>query len=249
MIAMVSPVAYCVSVAVATATGVTLCVAARRHPGRWTVMAGRGIGLVLAADAASWTIALLVRGTWSPETSLPLALCDMAVLVAAAACWWQSPVLVELTWFWGMAGTLQAVLTPDLAVSFPHLVFFQYVVGHTAIVLAAMFLVVGLRIAPRPGSVPRVLAITAGYAAFVGFVDAITGADYMFLRSPPQNWTLLRLLGPWPWYIASAAGVAVVLFTLLDAPFWANRRHDTGRSREPVGPLSASSATRELRRL
>lgn len=248
MIAMVSPVAYCLSVAFAAATCATLCIAARWHPGRWTVVAARWIGLILAVDAASWTIALLVRGTWSPETSLPLALCNMAVLVASAACWWETPLLVELTWFWGLTGTLQAVLTPDLDVSFPHLVFFQYVVGHTAIVLAAMFLVVGRRNYPRPGAVPRVLAITAGYTAFVGFVDAVTGADYMFLRSPPENWTLLRVLGPWPWYIASTAGVAVVLFTLLDAPFWANRRHhDIGGPRARPGPPQVPGATPGLR--
>jgi hypothetical integral membrane protein (TIGR02206 family) len=165
-----------------------------------------------------------VAGTFSAKTSLPLALCDMAALVAAAACWFRIPVLVELTYFWGLAGTLQAVITPDLNSGFPHLVFFQYMVGHIGIVLAAVFLVVGLRIAPRPGAVLRVFAITLGYTAFVGLVDGLTGANYMFLRSPPGEWTILRLLGPWPWYIGSAAGVALVLLLVLDAPFWRRRR-------------------------
>ncbi len=66
-------------------------------------------------------------------------------------------------------------------------------------------------------------AITAGYTAVVGIVDGLTGADYMFLRKPPGEWTLLRLLGPWPWYVVSAAAVALVLLTALDAPFWAGR--------------------------
>jgi hypothetical integral membrane protein (TIGR02206 family) len=148
----------------------------------------------------------------------------MAALVAAAACWWRLPVLVELTYFWGLAGTLQAVITPDLNAGFPHLVFFQYMVGHLGIVLAAVFLVVGLGIAPRPGAVLRVFAITLGYTGFVGLIDGLTGANYMFLRSPPGEWTLLRVLGPWPWYIASAAAVALVLLVALDAPFWRRRR-------------------------
>ncbi|HMK63841.1 MAG TPA: TIGR02206 family membrane protein, partial [Acidimicrobiales bacterium] len=133
-------------------------------------------------------------------------------------------LLVELTWFWGMAGTLQAVATPDLDQGFPHLVFFQYTAGHLAIVVVALYLVVGLRHRPRRRAAPRVLAITAAYTAAVGLVDWWTGADYMFLRSPPANWTLLSVLGPWPWYIFSATGVAVVLVTLLDAPFWPGRR-------------------------
>lgn len=229
--AVVTPAAYALTVAVAVAGGSVLVVAARRHRGPWRILAARMLGLVLAADAVSWVVALVVQGTFSATTSLPLALCDVAALVAAAACWWRIGVLVELTYFWGLAGTLQAVITPDLNVGFPHLVFFQYMVGHLGIVLAAVFLVVGMDMPPRPGAVARVFGISASYTAVVGLVDALTGANYMYLRSPPPEWTLLRLLGPWPWYVVSAAAVALVLLVVLDAPFWPGRR----RRRRPVG--------------
>ncbi len=229
-IATVSPPAYWSCVVIAAFGCVALCVAARHHPGPWTTVAARIIGLLLIADAVSYSVGLAVQGTWSPRTSLPLALCDIGVLVAAVACWWRVPVLVELTYFWGLAGTLQAVITPDLNVGFPHLVFFQYLVGHLGIVAAALFLVVGMGIRPRPGAVLRVFAITLAYTAFVGLVDALSGANYMFLRRPPGEWTLLRLLGPWPWYLATASVVAVVLFTLLDLPFWPARRRASSTS-------------------
>ncbi len=224
MPAIVTPTAYAVTVGCAVLAGVVMCTEARRRPGRWRRWVAWILGLLLVADAVSFVVGLVVAGTFSPKTSLPLALCDMAALVAAAACWTRVGVLVELTYFWGLAGTLQAVITPDLNVGFPHLVFFEYMVGHLGIVLAALFLVVGLRITPRPGAVLRVFAITLGYTALVGLVDALTGANYMFLRTPPGEWTLLKVLGPWPWYIASAAGVALVLLVALDAPFWHHRR-------------------------
>ena len=221
---LVTPMPYLGAVLLAVALGVALCVGARLKPGRWTLVAARLIALVLLADAISFVVTELWAGTWSPKTDLPFALCDIAILVAAAACWWQRPLLVELTYFWGLAGTLQAVVTPDLNAGFPHLVFFQYLLGHLGIVLAALYLVIGLRIAPRPGSVMTTFAITLAYTAFVGVVDALVGANYMFLRRPPGNWTLLRVLGPWPWYIASAAGVALALLVTLDLPFWLGRR-------------------------
>ncbi len=228
--ATVSPLAYWSTVALAGVACAVLCAVARRDPGPWRLVTARVISLLLLADAVSYSVGLAVQGTWSPKTSLPLALCDVAVLVAAAACWWRVPLLVELTYFWGLAGTLQAVITPDLNVGFPHLVFFEYLVGHVGIVVGALFLVVGMGIAPRPRAVVRVFAITLGYTAVVGMVDALTGANYMFLRSPPGEWTLLRVLGPWPWYVFSAAGVALVLLTLLDAPFWGRRRRATPTS-------------------
>jgi hypothetical integral membrane protein (TIGR02206 family) len=188
-------------------------------------VAARGIGVVLAADAVVFATDPLINGTWTARASLPLALCDVALVIAAAACWWpRYPLLIELTWFWGLAGTLQAIATPDLSVGFPHLEFFEYVVGHVGIVFAALYLVVGMGYRPRAGSVPRVFAITVVYTGFVGLIDWLIGADYMFLASRPVHWSLLSVLGPWPWYIVSAAGVALVLLVVLDAPFRAGRR-------------------------
>ncbi|MHB8680891.1 MAG: YwaF family protein [Acidimicrobiales bacterium] len=219
MTAVVTPVAYATAVGLGAALVALACIEARRHPGPWRVVAAAGLGLVLLGVAASYVGAEVSAGTFSARTDLPLALCDVAVLVGGAACLTRAPLLVELTYFWGLAGTLQAVVTPDLDVGFPHLVFFQYVVGHVGIVAAALFLVVGMGQVPRRGAVVRVIVVTGAYSAVVGLVDATTGANYMFLRRPPSNWTLLRLLGPWPWYTVSAAAVAVVLFVLLDTPF------------------------------
>lgn len=217
---MTSPVAYWLAVAIGAATCTALCIGARRRPGRWVTWAGRAISIVLAADAVTFVSTPLAEGTWSVRSSLPLDLCDVALVLAAVACWqprWQ--LAVELTYFWGLAGTLQAVSTPDLSAGFPRLAFFEFVVGHLGIVIAALFLVIGLRLAPRRGSVLRVFAITAGYTAFVGCFDALSGGNYMFLAALPSHTSLLSVLGPWPWYLVSAAGVAVVLLLVLDAPF------------------------------
>jgi hypothetical integral membrane protein (TIGR02206 family) len=207
--------------AVAGAAGLCgcLCLAARRWPGPWAVTAARLIGVVLIADAVTFMSAPVVTGAWLLRESLPLSLCDVALVVAAGACWTRNALLVELTYFWGLTGTLQAVVTPDLSSAFPHLQFFEYVVGHLAIVVAALYLVIGLNLAPRRRAVPRVLAVTAGYTVMVGLFDAATGADYMFLAARPRHWSLLNLLGPWPWYVPSAAAVATVLLVVLNAPF------------------------------
>src|SRR5579863_7576593 len=138
MFAVVSPGAYWAAVAAAAAGCALLCSEARRRPGPWTGTAARSLGVLLFVDAVVYTTGRSLSG-WSASTSLPLALCDVAALVAAAACWWPKPVLVELTYFWGLAGTLQAVATPDVTAPFPHLAFIEYVVGHVAIVVAALF--------------------------------------------------------------------------------------------------------------
>jgi hypothetical integral membrane protein (TIGR02206 family) len=217
---VVSPVAYWVAVAIGGAAGAALCITARHRPGRWTIWPARALSIVLVAVAVAFIATPIVTGTWSVRSSLPLDLCDVAVLIAAAACWQPGRQLaVELTYYWGLAGTLQAVSTPDLSVAFPHLVFFEFVVAHLAIVIAAGYLVVGLGRRPGRGSVARVFGITAAYTAVIGVVDWLTGANYMYLRAVPGHASLLSVLGPWPWYLLSAAVVALILLFALDLPF------------------------------
>ncbi len=186
--------AYLATVTTMVVVSIALCAFARRRPGRWMIVADGLLALLLAAVTLTWIVQTATEPDWTASGSLPFALCDMATLVAAAALWTRQRLLVELTYFWGLAGTLQAVLTPDLSVGFPSLTFFEYVIAHAGIVCAALFLVVGQQLAPRRHAVVRVMAITIAYTAVVGVIDAVTGGDYMFLRSEPSNWTMLRLL-------------------------------------------------------
>jgi hypothetical integral membrane protein (TIGR02206 family) len=229
--ATVSTGPYWLCFAVVAVGGAILCTWARLRPGPWSPTTAKIIGLLLLSVCVVDTVRQVNDATWHLRTSLPLALCNFALIVAAAACWWRVRQLVELTYFWALAGTLQGLVTPDLNVPFPHVEFFEYVIGHTLIIVAALFLVVGMRIQPRAGSVRRASIITYIYVALVGLVDAITGANYMFLRHAPHQWTLLRLMGPYPWYLVSGVVLVPVLFAVLYAPFWFARRRDRARSR------------------
>jgi uncharacterized membrane protein YwaF len=56
---------------------------------------------------------------WTPATCLPPQLCDAATFLAAAALWTRRRATVELLWFLALAGTPQALLTPDVRERFP----------------------------------------------------------------------------------------------------------------------------------
>jgi hypothetical integral membrane protein (TIGR02206 family) len=194
-----------------------LVVAARRSPGRWLKV----LAIVLLIDEVSWWVFVLAGGVPGSglAQSLPLQLCDVAIFIAAAALWTRNQLLVEVTYFWGLAGTLQALLTPDLPQHFPSYPYWQYYVAHGGVVAAALLLVVGMRLHPRRWAVARVAAITVAYTAFVFIVDLVTLSDYMYLRAKPSSATLLDVLGPWPVYILSATLIGIALFAILDAPF------------------------------
>ncbi len=222
-----NPAEHILTLVVIAALIAGLVVSARRHPGAWTVPAGRLLAIVILANEAGWWVWLGFQHTWSFSYALPLHLCDVAAFVSAAALWTRRPLLVELTYFWGLAGTSNSLVTPDLADHFPGYLFFQYYIAHGTIVAAALFLVLGLQITPRHGAVARVIALTLGLAAVDSVANLLTGGNYMFLRHAPGVHSLLDLMGPWPWYVIAAAALAVVLFAALDLPYSIGRHMTT----------------------
>ena len=216
--------------AVLVVVAVLLCVAARRAPGRWIDAVAVIIALTLVVAELSWQPYVVANRTWSAAASLPVQLCDVAGFVAAAALLWRQLGVVEVAYFWGLGGTLQAVLTPDLKDHFPSFPYLQFYVTHDLVILAALFLVFGLALQPRPGAVRRIFVLTVAFAIVVGLIDLATGGNYMYLRQVPVSGSLLDLMGPWPWYIAAGAVLTLVVLAILDAPFRLSRlrRHDAG---------------------
>ncbi len=224
-------VEHLMTLAVIGAIITSLVIAARLRPGPWTFVACRVLAIVILANEAAWWIWLADHNTWSASYALPFQLCDVAAIVSAAALWFRHPLLVELTYFWGLAGTANGLFTPDVSDHFPSFGFMQYFIAHGAIVAAALLLVIGLRIAPRPGAVLRVFALTFGLLVLDAGINLVTGGNYMYLRYAPGAHSLLDVIGPWPWYIVAAAALALVVFAILDLPFTVSRH----RHKQPAG--------------
>ena len=201
-----------------------LCVAARHVPGRWTDVAAAVIAVAIVVTELSWQPYVVVNHSWSAAFSLPVQLCDVGGFVAAAALLWRQALLVEVAYFWGLGGTLQALLTPDLHDHFPSFPYLQFYATHDLVILAALFLVIGLGLQPRSGAVRRIFLLTLAFAAVIGLIDLVTGGNYMYLRQVPAQGSLLSLMGPWPWYVVLAAVLALIVLTILDLPFRLSRR-------------------------
>jgi hypothetical integral membrane protein (TIGR02206 family) len=204
-----------------TAAGLVWLV--RRHP-----RVGSGVRFGLAGLLLTLTVVTLVneRRSGRPWGDLaPFHLCDLAIFVGLFALVTRSPLACEVLYFWACAGTLLAIITPDVLVGFPHPYFLSYFALHGAVVVTALLLVWGLGRPPRSGAVWRVLLLTNAYAALVGAVNLVFGTNYLYLCAKPAGRTLLDWFGPWPVYILVAEVVALGLFTLLALPFRRGDRH------------------------
>jgi hypothetical integral membrane protein (TIGR02206 family) len=206
------------TLALAGVAAVGLVALVRGRPGTGPFVRGLlflGIGLLLALE-----LGIGAREGWLTwRMLLPLELCDAAMVLALLCLARPQQRAAELLYFWASSGSVLAMLTPELPWGFPRWEFLVFFGLHGLVVVAALVLVFGLGLRPRPGAAGRAFLATLGLAALAGTADVLLDMNFMFLRWKPRAATPLDWMGPWPVYIGVAAGVALVLFHLLALPF------------------------------
>ncbi|MGA2011463.1 MAG: TIGR02206 family membrane protein [Solirubrobacteraceae bacterium] len=211
---------------------------ARRHPGPATDRLAGALAVAIFAAWAGEYAADVVRGVWTAEYDLPFQLTDAVSLAAIVALLTRRAMAVELVYFWSLTASLQATLTPDLGRSFPSVYYFTYFVYHVGAVMAGCMLVFGCRIRPRPRAAWRVWGLTLGFAAVSGIADLISGGNYMYLHFKPQHNSLLAVMGPWPWYIASGAALGLTMMLglqwIADRALGRDQRGGPGATAHPI---------------
>lgn len=174
---------------------------------------------VYPLSLAAW-LSLDSEKSW--DNLLPFHLCDVAAIVAGLALLTKRPLLCALTYFWGLAATIQGLITPALTVGFPAPPFMMFFVHHFAVVIAALYLPIvdGWRPkSPFWRSPLEVLGWSVLYLMVAMTVNKLLGSNFAFASRPPDNPSLIDHLGPWPWYLVSMLGLAVVFYLLLALPF------------------------------
>ena len=159
---------------------------------------------------------------------LPLDLCRLNAFLCAAMLLKRSYSLFEIAYFWTMAGSVAAMLTPDLPYGFPHPLFVIFFLSHALVVLAVVFAIFAYRFKPTLKSVGKAFAVSLLYMAIIMPVNYLLDTNYFYLRAKPPGPSALDLFGPWPWYVIVSVFIGRALFFICYAPFAVLRfRHGT----------------------
>ena len=116
------------------------------------------LALLLATNYLGYAIYLWRNQLLYWQQALPFQLCDWAMITVIVALLTGRRSWTEVSYFWGIGGTLQAILTPNLQVNFPDIRAISFFVGHGGIVAGVIYLLIARRFRPTLGSVWRTLA-------------------------------------------------------------------------------------------
>lgn len=211
---------HLVVIAIIAALNAALIIWGKRIPEHWRPGIRYALAAILIIDEIGWHYWNAVTGRWSIQTMLPLHLCSVLVFLSAWMLITKSYGVFELAYLLGIAGALQAVLTPDAGIyGFPHFRFFQVFVSHGSIITAAVYMATVEGYRPTPSSIKNVLVRSNIYLVAVGILNFIVGSNYLYIARKPETASLLDVLPSWPWYIPILELLGLVFIGLLYLPY------------------------------
>jgi len=198
-----------------------LRIACRRFPTpRFRTIIRRTLALLLLSFEIGLLVDKIVSGA-TLETALPMHLCDWVLCAVAAALWFQWQTCFELGYFWGLAGTIQALITPAIDLTNVWWRLGGFFFSHALIVVSVLHLLITERCRPWPQSFLRLAVCSEIYAAAALLANALTGGNYGFLAHKPAQASLLDLFSGKHWlYVMQIHFVAYLFFPLLYLPWW-----------------------------
>lgn len=167
---------------------------------------------------------------------LPLHLCNVATILTAYVLVRRSYSAYEVVYFWGLCGSLPAILTPDLQHGFPSLYYVTYFLSHALVIMGVIYstLVHGFR--PTLRSVAKTVTVALAYMAVVAPLNIALSTNYLYLRHKPEQATVMDYFGPWPWYILALIAASVICCFIFYAPFallkWLSKRRKSRGTEE-----------------
>ena len=185
---------------------------------------GRTLAVLIPCYTSPTQTYVFVSDRYDLEAVLPMQLCDLAWMAAAVALWTRHYVPVALTYYWGLALTSQAVLTPALRQDFPDMNYVAFWGQHVLIMWAAVYLTWGLRLRPSWAGYRATVVATTIWLVCVYGVNALLDTNYGYVNRKPPTASILDYLGPWPFYVGVEILIIAVGWALMTWPWTVRER-------------------------
>ena len=176
------------------------------------------ISLLPAICVLSRMLILFYDGTFTIQEELPLHLCRLLALFYPLIIWFKVEKWINAFYFLVFAGTLQAVLTPDLEFGPMHYSYFLYFIMHNTLLLLPFLTVYLLKMIPDIKDLKFAFFAGNVYMASTLIINFVLGSNYFYTLHKPPGKSLLDLMGPWPVYIIVAEILALILFVIAWLP-------------------------------
>ena len=176
------------------------------------------LGQEIFDDILRWN-----EGVWYVANDLPLHMCGLSLITSTYALYTKSQTAFELSYFLGLGGALQAIVTPDpgrfpLDVS----VFWNFL-SHGIIIMNVLWLIFIENMRCRRGSFLNIILITNAGVFIISFLNSVLGGNYWFICQKPSGESPF-IIGEWPLYFIGFEMFGIIVLGLFYIPMIILRR-------------------------
>jgi hypothetical integral membrane protein (TIGR02206 family) len=184
-----------------------------------------GLALVISFSVISFHLYHICFESYDIKADLPLYLCSLIALLIPIFSYFRKYWMFEILVFWIIAGTLQGVITPDIAIGFPSMDYFRYWIVHLGLLSIIFYAVFVFDMRPRFKSVFISFFALQLYVVLMVFINFLLDANYFYLNEKPKSTSLLDCFGDWPYYILITQLIIIPLFLFIYLAFYLSSKN------------------------
>lgn len=169
-------------------------------------------------------------GDYNFKTDLPLYLCSFIAVLIPIFTYYRRYWMYEVLVFWIIAGTLQGVITPDIAEGFPYFDYFRYWVVHLGLLMIIFYATFVFGMRPKFKSIFKSFFALQLYVVGIVLVNWLLDANYFYLNEKPQSASLLDYFGEWPIYVIVVQVIVIPYFLLIYLSFYLFSRRSKAKN-------------------
>jgi len=178
------------------------------------------LGVFVSLTVLVFHIYLISKGNYNIVTDLPLYLCSFLALFICVFTFYRKYWLYEILVFWILAGTSQAILTPDISEGFPAFEYIRYWIAHLGLVIIILYATIIFKMRPTLKSAFKSFLALQVFFVFSLLVNYALDANYSYLNRKPKAASILDYLGDWPNYIVVVEALLIPYFLIIYLPFF-----------------------------
>ena len=154
---------------------------------------------------------------------VPIHMCSLSGFFIGIFLLTKKRLFFEIAFFWGIGGGINALITPDVTLTFPDPKYVLFFLGHGLLIVNIGYACIALSNRPTIKSVKNGIFFSLAVLPVIYIINLLLGppANYWYLGAKPtEGQSIMDFFPDPPLHIPLLIIIGAFLFLLIYSPYW-----------------------------